>query len=292
MTLRLRTDRSRAELDPDVGATITDLRIDGSPVLWSQPPVEPVPPATDPSMVDWVTGGVGGWEVMAPNAGAAGRTPDGTLHPFHGAAGRSAWTVVEADDTTVAARVDLDAFRVSLRRTVVLGEAGCRVVESMAATGPDPIPVVWGSHLALGGSAVADPVHVDVDGTFLRGEVDGCAVEADAFAEAIGHLTTGTQALGFAGVDGEVGHARLTGPSHVATVTWDASTFPWLWVWVELEASAWPWGRRARAVGLEPCSSWPASGVAGVIDDTRTHVMLEPGDRLEGWVDLKIQERP
>lgn len=287
----LASDHTVARVDLDVGATITDLDVDERAVLWRQPPLADPGPDDDPepSMMTWMHRGVGGWEVMAPNAGDAATTPDGTVHPFHGTAGRSAWTLESVKGDTLAATLDLPDHAVSLRRTIAVAGRTCRVDEQLDHVGDRPVSTVWGSHLALGQDMLRGSLQIEVDGDVLAADVNGQQVAPDGFRTFLGAPVDGQQALGFVAAAAEVGQARLVSDAGVASVSWNATTFPYLWVWVELEASDWPWQRRARAVGLEPVSSWPATGVDGVRTSTGTQVDLAPGDRHTGWIELTVE---
>ena len=49
---------------------------------------------------------------------------------------------------------------------------------------------------------------------------------------------------------------------------WDKSVYPYIWFWRPL-GGAWdyPWFGRAWAIGLEPCTSWPATGLIDQIKE-------------------------
>jgi hypothetical protein len=48
-------------------------------------------------------------------------------------------------------------------------------------------------------------------------------------------------------------------------LVWDEGLYPYVWFWQPLGAQDYPWFGRAWAIGLEPCTSWPSTGLADQI---------------------------
>ena len=66
-------------------------------------------------------------------------------------------------------------------------------------------------------------------------------------------------------------------------MAWPVEVFPVLWVWQELCGSrGYPWYHNAYALGLEPCTSFATTGLAGLAEVIQAgrERHLSPGERL------------
>jgi galactose mutarotase-like enzyme len=68
-------------------------------------------------------------------------------------------------------------------------------------------------------------------------------------------------------------------------LVWDKNVFPHVWFWRPL-GGAWdhPWFGRAWAIALEPCTSWPATGLAD-------HVKKGTAAKIEGGSSIETEMR-
>jgi hypothetical protein len=73
------------------------------------------------------------------------------------------------------------------------------------------------------------------------------------------------------------------------TLSWDAGMFPFAWLWQELGGTPGPpWLGQAYTIAVEPSTSFPATGLGGVVETTRTHRVLPPGATEETHVGLRL----
>src|SRR5262249_49392291 len=105
----------------------------------------------------WTHAWGGGWNLLVPNAGAA-CTVGGHLHPFHGDASCSGWTVEAC--APPAARLPRRSFAgLAVARTVTVEDARVSVRTSLENRGRVEAPYVMVEHLILG-EALLDPAAV------------------------------------------------------------------------------------------------------------------------------------
>lgn len=288
-----------ARLDPRKGAAIVSLRLhDGRELLWQiteklRSRFEDVSPSLPKSegvrsQIGWMDGSLGGWEVMAPNAGDFG-VVDGVDYPFHGTAGRSSWAVEQTKRSEAQVFVDLPEHALTARRHIRLDGSRCSVTESLANIGDTDRVVAWGSHLAFGGQLLVGELELKFDGELLGGSANGSPADIESLKASLRKPVEGQRILAYLEASGSTGWAQLLNKDQAltATVEWDALTFPYLWIWIELGGTQdWPWFGSARALGLEPASSWPAVGVERLPGNTGTQVVLEPRMELRGKVEV------
>lgn len=279
-TVVLQNGTLSAVVTPGMGGTVTSLRHlpSGAEVL-ARPPWQaqggPLPGgAADEA--EWLSRWAGGWPVMFPNAGDACRDGD-VRHGFHGEGSVTPWELgwegavlvlrrgFAAVPVTMERRFALEGARLELRETVRAG-AACRVV--------------WGQHVTLGGDLLAGAVRVETGARGLRAcaaydpaanplirggagdwpHLPGKAgvVDLSAPPEGVALLACLTD---FAGVPW-ARLARVDG-SLAVRLDWGADPWPLAWFWVETGGTPdAPWNGQARMIGLEPCSTWPATGLA------------------------------
>jgi len=71
-------------------------------------------------------------------------------------------------------------------------------------------------------------------------------------------------------------------------IVWDKRVFPHIWFWRPL-GGAWnhPWFGRAWAIALEPCTSWPATGLSDQIRKG-TAAKIEGGQSIETDINVVV----
>jgi hypothetical protein len=283
---------ARAVVDPGRGAAVERLLTAEGASLLSSVSKESrdslVALAEDPcdTKTTWMALSEGGWEILAPNAGDAGRY-DGRAYAFHGEVGRAPWTVAELSRSAIEMRTsDGD---IEYARHVAIEDGSLTVRERVRSFSAKAQPFAWTSHLALGADAVTDDVSIEFSGSVVDGSIDGAA---DASGD---HGVGARPALGsasFAVVDVEGdGSATLANEDLVLRVTWDAKVLPYLWVWVERGGTTgWPWFGRLHAIGLEP-SNMPTAGGLGSYAGERTPPTLEAGESRECEIRLSWESK-
>ena len=73
------------------------------------------------------------------------------------------------------------------------------------------------------------------------------------------------------------------------TLSWDPDVFPYAWLWQELGATEGPpWLGRAYTIAIEPATSFPATGLGGVVETSATHRILAAGESADTRVSLRL----
>lgn len=296
-----------AVITPGMGGTVTSLRHlpSGAEVL-ARPPWQaqggPLPQGAADEAA-WLSRWAGGWPVMFPNAGDA--CMDGEVrHGFHGEGSVAPWEIgwdgaalilrrrFAAVPVTMTRRFALEGARLELQETVQ-ADAACRVI--------------WGQHVTLGGDLLAGPVRVETGARSLR----ACA----AYDPPANPLLPGAAGL-WPHLPGKRGKVDLSMPSEgkallaclgefagapwarlarvdgslALRLDWTADPWPLAWFWVETGGTPEaPWNGAARMIGIEPCSTWPATGLATARAAGGTVITLAPGETRHGRVTLTIE---
>jgi hypothetical protein len=297
----------RAEIAPAVGGTILSLThlATGLSVLGDVPwdAIDlPEPSGAAPDEASWLSRFHGGWPLMFPNAGDA--CSDGaTHHGFHGEASAVPWRAEREGADVVLTRRFLTAPVTMTRRIALQGDR-LLVVECVAADAP--CAVVWGQHVTFGADLLAGPVRIEAGAA----RVTACAI----YDPPANPLTPG--AAGdwprLAGRRGDVslseppeGAAALAclsdfGPEPWAEVhridgavsvrlDWSADPWPLAWLWIETGGTPdAPWFGRGRIIGIEPCSTWPATGLAAARAAGGALVTFSAGEVREARISLRV----
>ncbi|MFI1092462.1 hypothetical protein [Streptomyces sp. NPDC020917] len=297
----------RVEIAPALGATITSIRHrpSGAELLWRNPRFN-LPASQAESGVDlWLRAGAGGWQLVLPNGGTE-CTYQGVSHGFHGEAGLQSWRA-RAGVRRLALSTELSTLPLSLTRTVTLAAPGVlRTDTTVLNTGADPVEFMWGEHIGFGGDLLDDP-HLELSCSSADITAD------DEYHAASNPLTAGARSRWphADGPDGPVdlrrprpGSSSLAYLSNVEqpiTVTapglgvavamrW-SSTFPYVWLWTELGGEQGPpWFGKARAIGVEPFTSWPSQGLTKVAEKSGTQLRVPAGEGITGWVKTTVSE--
>ena len=294
----------RVTITPGLGGTITSLchLPTGTEVLARTPwRTETEPLSFAPDEAAWLTRFSGGWLVMFPNAGDA--CDDGpSQHGFHGEASVSRWQAKHNDGDLVLTR-RLQAVPVTMTRHMTLVANRLKLVETITTKGP--CTVAWGQHVTLG-SNLLDGV------TTLATSASGL-LACNSFTPLASPLEPGT--IGdWPILPGRQGPVDLThppdgvallacltdlGPEPWASLTradglsvrldWTADPWPLAWLWIETGGSTdLPWNGQARMIAVEPCTTWPATGLAAARAAGGRLISLAAGETRQARITLTI----
>ena len=306
-TVVLQNATASVVITPGMGGTVTSLRHQPSGVeVLARPPWQAqggplAGGARDEA--DWLSRGGGGWPVMFPNAGDACRDGD-ARHGFHGEGSVTPWEL-ELDGKALILRRRFSAVPVMMTRRFALEGAGLELRETVEAE--RPCSVIWGQHVTLGGDLLAGPVRVETGACGLR----ACA----AYDPAANPLIPGA-AGDWPHLPGKAGAVDLSAPPEGAALLaclmdfagapwarlaradgtlavrldWSADPWPLAWFWVETGGTPdAPWNGQARMIGLEPCSTWPATGLAAARAAGGQVITLAAGETRHARLTLTLE---
>jgi hypothetical protein len=288
----LRSEDLLVRIDPRHGAEILDLvELKGGRQLLGRPPFGSTDRvAGDLDERTWTEAYRGGWQLLAPNAGAAS-TRDGVAHGFHGRASNDPWEVLSAE--TQSASFRWEGHGLSLRRRVALEDGALRVeLEARALEGPAPLVAV--EHLAVGLELLEPEVEIELPAapafemSESRGPVqppasapdwpsvlllDGTTERADRWALA----DERSRLLCLA--DLPDGRAVVRNPARGLSLelSWETDWLRHLWVWHEVRTYDGPYRGRAEMLVIEPSSVPHHLGLAAAVERGQARV-LEAGE--------------
>lgn len=306
--LILADDRIRVTLLPHRGGDIhavRDLRT-GVDVLWKTPwglRIRADDGSPVGSAAAWVNRYAGGWQVLIPSGGGPS-SHRGIDHPYHGEACSLPWTATVATDTGGADRVELRVHLgdspLLVERIVSLAPGNGEVVveERVLNEGDRPVEYMWVHHPAFGSPLVAPGARIRTSASMIVADTaldgpsnplepgtshawplvstrDGGELDLSSVPDA----SRSRQLLGYlSGFDEGVVSIENDGLDLACTLSWQLEIFPYAWLWQEFGATAGaPWFGRAFTMAIEPATSFPASGLGGVVSTTATHRTLAAG---------------
>jgi hypothetical protein len=300
----LRSESLLALVDPAHGAEVLDLvhlptgrRLLGRPPFSTGPPV----PGDLPEDV-WTASYRGGWQLAAPNAGAACRVGDAE-HGFHGRASNDPWEVV----ATASSRATLGwrGHGLSLRRTFEL--AGSDIVARLEVEALEAAPLVVLEHIALGLELLEPAVEIDLPAglAYELSETDGPShppPETPRWPDVL--LLDGSHERGdrwplerprsrlLAVAELPEGWARVRNARTGTAVelAWDASWVRHLWLWHETREYGGPWRGQAELLAIEPTSVPHPLGLAAAIEHGQA-LELRPGETAGYELRLSVSVR-
>lgn len=298
----------RAEVLPGVGGTVTSLRhlASGASVLGSVPwdvTEMPEPSGAAADEAAWLTRFNGGWPLMFPNAGDA-CSVNGTRHGFHGEASVSPWAVTGRAAGVLWLRRRFLSVPVTMTRRIALRGDTLEISESAEAD--RPCAVIWGQHVTFGSDLLDGPVEIKAGAARVRA--------CEAFDPPANPLRLGGRGV-WPVLPGRRGAAvdlsrppaeaaalvcldrfiaapfvelhRVDGSLSVR-LDWDAAPWPLCWLWIETGGTEdAPWFGRGRLIGVEPCSTWPATGLANARAAGAPLVPLAPGTPVTARIALR-----
>lgn len=301
----LESARLRVEVRPEAGGTIASVRdrASGAEVL-AQVPWDRAGPPTHaaPDEGAWLSRWAGGWPILFPNGGDA-CLDAGVAHGFHGEGSVAPWRVLEAGPGhAVLARRFLTA---PARMVRWLRVEGARLLVEEEIVAEAPCEAIWGQHVTLGGDLLAGPVRIATSARRAAGSADYAPPESPLRPGAPGFWPL------LPGRDGPVdlsrpgpGWSALACLSEFAPVPWvevapergpavrldwTPESWPLAWLWIETggERGA-PWFGRGRCLGVEPCTTWPATGLARARAAGGWLLSLRPGAPRRGRITLSV----
>jgi galactose mutarotase-like enzyme len=276
----LRSHELLAVLDPRHGGELLDVvHLQTGRRVLGRPPFATAPPSSgDLSEPAWTASYRGGWQLVAPNAGAACRVGD-VDHGFHGSASSSPWEVVSVDASV--ATLTWHGHGLELTRVVEL--AGASIHVRVVARALEPAPLVVLEHIALGVELLDPEVEIDLPAglAYELSEtagpprpprdaprwpdvllLDGSLERADRW-----RLEQPRSRL-FAVAELPEGRARVRNPTTGTTVEldWETTWLRHLWVWHEAREYGGPWRGMTELLAIEPTSVPHPLGLATAIE--------------------------
>ena len=305
--LVLADDRLRVTLLPDRGGdvhAVRDLRT-GVNVLWKTPwglRIRASDGAAAGSAAEWVTRYAGGWQVLLPSGGGPSRHR-GIDHPYHGEACSLPWAATVDHDGAgdrIRLQVRLSDAPFLVERAVSLAHGGCevRLEEQITNEGDHPVEYTWGHHPAFGPPLVGPGgrLHTSAAAILADAEVNGPANPFEPGSEHPWPVVTTRDGrpldlsvvpaasqprslVGYlSGFDEGAATIENEALDLACTLSWQLDVFPYAWLWQEFGATAGaPWFGRAFTTAIEPATSFPASGLGGVVETTASHRTLAAG---------------
>ena len=310
-TAILENDLLRVVVLIDKGADIYQLthKPTDTEVLWRSPwgvrdPSRFLPTTGSPTSL-WLDVYEGGWQTVLP-AGGYPSSYAGAEVGLHAEVNTMPWDAVIAEDTPqrVSLRCWARTYRTPfyVRKTLSLaqGSPSLQIEETLVNEGEEPVPCVWGQHIALGGDILDEHCVISLPG----GRIINHAEEF--------HPNNRLKA-GFEGPwpwsEGRDGgridmrlippkRARFNDQSYLADLAegWYALTnqrlklgfgfifpkevFRYIWYWQMFGGGfGYPWYGRTYNIGLEPFTSYPNLGLQAAIENG-TALTLEPGQSV------------
>ena len=302
IALTLSSESLEVRVTPERGADIVQVidRESGTNLLAESPtglPTNDRLAATD-SMVAWLNGYPGGWQLLAPNAGPE-REHDGVRQGFHGEAALARWTVLSRDEASCELETHLVTAPLHLHRTITIDGPELAVSDTVTNLSPDPTSTRLVQHPAFGSPFLDDDSFVVTSARTLITDADapGSLASANALDSPDALLPAGpipgSIALPGPGAEASLFAALTDFESPAATfyspnrgfgirLTWDGRVFPHAWFWIEANAgSGWPWFRRLYAVAIEPANVLPGDdGAIGQHRRGTSGVEIPPGGQV------------
>ena len=306
-TAVLENEALRVIVHPRVGGTIAAIEHRGlgasvlGTVPWA-PEVAPLDSGAAPDEPTWLTRYGGGWPLLFPNGGDACEF-EGTFHGFHGEASIAPW---EAEIAGAVLRLTR-RFRtvpVDMRELALDGDL-LTIRETVRMLGGQPARVMWGHHPTFGSDLLAGPFEVQagarkvaVDDRYDPGNNPLNPGAAGPWPSAPGK----TGPFDMSRPSGKVAalaclhdfdsawvSIRRLDDSVAAALSWDGRVFPYAWLWYELCGTPEPpWCGKTRLIGLEPNTTWPASGLAEADRRGGPLMTLQPGAEITATVRLNV----
>lgn len=281
--------RIAARVNPQRGAVISSITIDGVEVL-AQMPWAPEPLPVLPDEPAWVGAWSGGWNVLLPNAGQASHatpTPQG----FHGSASVSPWALVHHTDQEVHLTWSEGGLLCS--RTVALEGPEVRATSTLRNVGDAVWPIVVTEHAILGAALLTQPAHLVIedpailnllayDGRPTREPEQPWPGDRWNVVDSASHArVAAARGIGERGVRVDSGDLSVQ-------ITWSTGTLPYAWIWQEQGVSPEPpWNGQVHALGIEPSTCPHGAGVDSAMADG-TAVLLSPGQSFTWWAALSV----
>jgi galactose mutarotase-like enzyme len=314
--IRLENERVSATIAPQRGADVLELydRMRDLQVLWKSPAWGHSP--ANRTSAEYGAGASffdhypGGMQEILPNGGPS-CTYEGAQLGFHGEACKLPWTALVAharERCEVRCTTRLSRLPLVLSKTFSLapGECAVRIEASITNVGRRDLHYMWGFHAALGQPLLGVGTRLYCDARRLRvhDEPFGARQHLPAGGEYTWPLADGRDRSLLSAPDDRsadlwyldkftdgwcvVENAAL---DILVTLRWELERFPYLWLWQECHDDAgYPWFGEHHMVGVEPFSSYPASGLLAAIENG-TAPLIEAGATHEATLSIGISAR-
>lgn len=304
----LENDFLQVIVNPQVGGTITSIihRSLNMSILGTVPWTPVKTSGTSfgaPDENTWLSQYTGGWPILFPNGGDACDF-DSVFHGFHGEASIAPW---EYNFDGFTLRLERQFYTVPMKMSRELSVSGelLTIKERLTMNGSTPIKIMWGHHPTFGTDLLdgafeiqtgakkiisdddydheVNPLHPGASGhwPFIQGK-DGTydMSQPKGRMTAMSYLTEFEDPwMSIRRIDNSIG----------MVLSWDSEVFPCAWLWCELNATMeQPWFGRARLIGLEPNTSWPATGLANIAQREGALLELQPGETVTSEMQLNV----
>lgn len=317
MSINLTNDALEVTITPERGADITRLVDKGSGTqVFAKSPTALVTSATavrGSSLVQWISGYPGGWQVLVPNAGPE-REWAGVTQGYHGEASLATWAI----RSFRLDRLELETYLITaplyVKRTVSISGKVLSVVDQVTNQAPQATSFRLCQHPAFGSNFLDGSSYLEITaGRFLAdAENPGSLVAGNQTGTPREVLKPGPQAATIS-LPGPGSGESLSGAftefplqSNGSTTTsvtfvspnkwlsarlsWDTKVYPHAWFWIEANATpTWPWFQRLYSVAVEPSNVLPGFGVAQAgLERGGPGATLAAGETLTSEVTIEL----
>ena len=315
--LKIENDLLSTTVLLDKGADIYDLiyKPKNMDVLWKSPwgLIEPARHlySASHSVAAWLEAYAGGWQEIFPSGGGPAEYKGIELN-FHGEASMIPWDheVVASGDDAAEVRLSTRLFRSPFRieRTMRV-EAGKPVLilrERVTNEAGEDMDYMWSHHPAFGAPFISKDCVVDV-GTKSFISDDGYAGNANPMKLDTEYQWPMAEGVDMSQIPGEdtprdiLAYFKDFEEAWFSITNreigfgvgcvWDKDAFPYAWYWQEMHASpGYPWYKGAYVMAIEPASSIPGQGLVNVMEKTKSHRTLKPGESAEAEISAVFYE--
>jgi hypothetical protein len=308
--VRLENELIAATVLSDKGADISELifKPHNVDVMWKSPwglqrPGGRTPSAFE-SQVTWIEAYEGGWQEIFPSGGGPAFYKGVELN-YHGEASMIPWDAKPASgdgwaELRLRVRLTRSPFRIERVMRVESGSPSLLLTERIVNEAGEPMDYMWGHHPAYGAPFLSGACRIDTNAVTIVG--DDAHVPATSPLDPNRTYQWPRAGRGEAAVDltrvpgqdderamlgyltefaGEHAWFGITNPElgFGIGMVWPVADFPCAWFWQELHASpGFPWYKGVYVMAIEPGTSYPGQGLVKVMETTRTHRTLQPGE--------------
>lgn len=317
MSINLSNDALEVTITPERGADITSLvdKATGVQVFAQSPTalVTSAGAASGSSLVQWINGYPGGWQVLVPNAGPE-REWAGVTQGYHGEASLAAWRICAVESDRVELETHLLTAPLHVRRVVSIKAQILSVVDQVTNQACRATSFRLCQHPAFGDKFLDGSSYLEIAaGRFLADAENPGSLAArnqegtpKEILKPGPHPTTvslpgpGTgESLSGAftefplQTDGSTTTAATFFSPNMglsARLSWDTKIYPHAWFWIEANATpTWPWFQRLYSVAVEPSNVLPGSGGSQAgFERGGPGTTLEGGETLTSEVTLEL----
>ena len=318
MSINLTNESIEVTITPDRGADITRLvdRETGIQVFAESPTGLVTRSATSSgsSLVQWISGYPGGWQILVPNAGTE-REWAGVTQGYHGEASLAKWDIRSFKPDRLEVETYLLTAPLHITRTVTIKGQLLSVVDRITNQASQPTSFRLCQHPAFGDDFLDDSSYLEIAARrFLAdGENPGSLVARDQTGTPEEVFKPGPRATtvllpgpgsgeslsgAFTEFPTQSDGSTTTSVTFVspnkglsARLSWDTNIYPHAWFWIEANATpTWPWFRRLYSVAVEPSNVLPGSGGSQAgLERGGPGTTLEGGETLTSEVTLELK---